>query len=152
MPTGIETISDPGMENFICKLQVHLKHSAEVIVGAQAGIYLLNIEMGDVTENNMKIWCAMGDTTKKLISHGAVLYNLDLDFRMKEYSEAHLLNVNIKTSLYGAMAQATSEAANIGSVSATLTKLVTLGSGGHLYAMYHALKWETITLEFCNRI
>ena len=34
---------------------------------------------------------------KNLISHGAVLENLDLDLLMKEAMEAHLLTVNIET-------------------------------------------------------
>ena len=33
---------------------------------------------------------------KKLVSHGAVLDNLDLNLLMKEAREAHLLTVNIK--------------------------------------------------------
>ena len=44
---------------------------------------------------------------KKLVSHGAVLDNLDLDLLMKDSREAHLLIMNIKKSVGDAMAQAT---------------------------------------------
>ena len=40
---------------------------------------------------------------KNLVSHGEVLDNLDLDLLMKEAREAHLLTVNIKTSVEDAM-------------------------------------------------
>ena len=43
----------------------------------------------------------------KLVSHGEVLDNIDLDLIIKEYREAHLLTVNIKTSVDDAMSQAT---------------------------------------------
>ena len=84
MPPGIETILDPVMEKFVCKLQVHLNHSAEVIVGDQAIIYLLKSKMEDVPEDHTKIWRAMGDIMNNLISNGVVLDNLDIDARMKE--------------------------------------------------------------------
>ena len=96
LPTVIEAISDPVMGIF-SKLQVRLNHSAEVIVGAQASISLLNSKMGDVLEDHTTILCTMGDITKNLISHGAVLNNLDLYSLMKEAArEAHILTVNIK--------------------------------------------------------
>ena len=69
VPKCIETISDPVMEKFISKLQVYLNHSAEVIVGAQASISVLNRKIVDVLEYHTTIWCAMGDITKKLIAH-----------------------------------------------------------------------------------
>ena len=37
------------------------------------------------------------------------------------------------------MSQATLEADKVGSISATLTQLVTPGEGGRLYSMHHAL-------------
>ena len=58
---------------------------------------------------------------------------------MKEAREAHLLTVNIKTSVDDAMAQATSTAANVGYVSVILTQLLTLGAGGRLNSMHHDL-------------
>ena len=67
----------------------------------------------------------MGDIIKKLVSHGAVLDNLDLDLLMKEAREAYLMNVNIKTSVDDAMVQATSTAAKVGSVSTDLTQILT---------------------------
>ena len=76
---------------------------------------------------------------KRLVSHEAMLDNLDLDFLMKEAREAHLLNVNIKTSVNDAMAQATSTAAKVGSVSATLTQLLNPGAGIRLNSMNHAM-------------
>ena len=76
---------------------------------------------------------------KKLVSHGAVLDNLDLDLLTKEAREAHLLTVNIKTSVDEAMAQETSAASKVGSISATLTQLVTPGAGGLLDSMNHAI-------------
>ena len=42
LPPGIETISDPVMEKYISKIQVHMNHSTEVIVRVQAIISLLN--------------------------------------------------------------------------------------------------------------
>ena len=110
----METISDPVVSRFIVKLQVHLNYSAEVIVGDQASISLLNSKIGDVPEDYTTIWYALGDIMKKLVSHGAVLDNLCLDFLMKEAREAHLLNVNIKTSVNDAMAQAMSAAYKVG--------------------------------------
>ena len=38
----------------------------------------------------------MGCIMKKLVSHGAVLDNLDLDLLMKEARESHISTVNIK--------------------------------------------------------
>ena len=61
---------------------------------------------------------------KRLVSHGAVLDNLDLNLLMKEAMEAHLLTVNIKTSVDDAMAQATSTYAKVGSISANLNQLL----------------------------
>ena len=139
VPPGMETISDPVMANFISRLQIHLNHSAEVTVGAPASISLLTSKIGDVQEDRTTIWCAIGDIMKKLVSHGAVLDNIDLDSLMKEAREAHILNVNIKTSVDDAMAQATSEAAKVGSISAILTQLVTPGAEGCLDSMNHAL-------------
>ena len=40
VPPDMETISDPVISKFITKLQVHLNHSAEVIVGAQACVVM----------------------------------------------------------------------------------------------------------------
>ena len=76
---------------------------------------------------------------KKLVLHESVLDNLDLDSLMKEARETHLLTVNIKTYVDDAMAQATSTAAKVGSVSATLTQFLTPGTGGRLDSMHHAL-------------
>ena len=73
---GIETISDPVIVNFISKLHVHMNQITEVIVGSQVSIYLLNIKIGYVPEDYSTIWRAMGDITKKLISHGSVLDNI----------------------------------------------------------------------------
>ena len=139
MPPDMDTISDPVIERFINDIQVRLNHSAEVIVGAQASISLLNSKIGDMPEDHTKIWCAMGDIMKKLVSHGSVMDNIDLDYLMKEAREAHLLTLNIKTSMDDDMAQATSTAAKVGSISATLTQLLTTGSGGRLDSMHHAL-------------
>ena len=133
VPPDMETISDP----VISRLQVHLNQSAEVIVGSQASISLLNIKIGDVPEDHTTIWCAMVDIMKKLVSHGAVLDNLDLDFPMKEAKEAHILTANIQTSVDDAMSQATSTAANVGSVYATLTQLLTPGAVVRLNTMNH---------------
>ena len=58
---------------------------------------------------------------------------------MKESREAHLLNANIRTSADDALAQATSTAPKVGSVSATLTQLLTPGAGDCLDSMHHAL-------------
>ena len=80
----------------ITNLQVYFNHSAEVIVGAQASISLLNRNIGDVLEDHTTIRCAMGDIMNNLVSHGSVLDNLDLDSLMKEAREAHLLTVDIK--------------------------------------------------------
>ena len=66
------------------KLQLHLNHSAEVIVADQAIIFLINSKMVDVTEYHATIWVDMGYTVKKLISHGAFLENIDVDSLMKE--------------------------------------------------------------------
>ena len=83
MPPGIETISDTVIAKFISKLQVHLNHSSEVILEYQERNSLLNIKIVDVPKDHMKIWCDMGDIMKNLISHGAVLENLDLDSLIK---------------------------------------------------------------------
>ena len=48
VPPDMETISDPLIARFVTKLQVHLNHSAEVIVGVQASISFLNRKIGDV--------------------------------------------------------------------------------------------------------
>ena len=42
----METISDPLLSRFITKIQVHLNHIAEVIVGDQASISLLSSKIG----------------------------------------------------------------------------------------------------------
>ena len=76
---------------------------------------------------------------KKLVSHGAVLDNLELDSIMKDDREAQPLTVNMKTSVDDAMAQATSKSAKVESVSATLTQLLTPGAGGRIISMHHAL-------------
>ena len=77
---------------------------------------------------------------------------------MKEAREAHLLTVNIKTSVYDAMAQATSTASKVGSNYETLTQLLTPRSGGRLNSMHHTLNMgdqkigvlqQTLT-ELCN--
>ena len=96
VPPDMETISDSVISRFITKIQVHFNHIAEVIVGDQASISLLNINVGDVPEDHTSIWCAMGDIMNKLVSHGAVMDNIDLDSLMKEARDAHLLTVNIK--------------------------------------------------------
>ena len=116
-----------------------MNHSAEVIVEAQAIISLLNSNIEDVPEDHKTIWCAMGEIMKKLVLLGAVLDNIDLDSLMKEDREAHLLTGNIKTSMDYYMKQATSATTKVGSISATLTQLVTPGAGGHLDSIYHDL-------------
>ena len=83
VPPDLETISYPVISRFITNLQVHLNHSSEVIVGDQARISLLNSKIGDVSEYHTKIWCAIGDIMKNLVSHGPVLDNFDLDLLMK---------------------------------------------------------------------
>ena len=65
--------------------------------------------------------------------------NIDMYVIMKKAREAHLLTVNIKTSVYDAMTQVMSASAKIGSMPATLTQLVTPAAGGSLYDMHHAL-------------
>ena len=72
------------MESFVSKLQLHLNYSSEIIFADQASISLLNSKMGDVPEDHTNICVAMGDIMKKLISHGAVLKNIDVDALMKE--------------------------------------------------------------------
>ena len=139
VPLDMETISDPVISRFIAKLQVHLNSSTEVICGAQASISLLNRNIGDVPEDHTKFLCAMGDIMKKLVSDGEVLYNNELDLLMKEAMEAHLLNVNIKTSVYDAMEQATSTAAKVGSVTVNDTQHLTPVSEDRLNSMRHAL-------------
>ena len=49
------------------------------------------------------------------------------------------MSVNIKTSVDYAMSQATLTSSKVGSVSATLTQLLTPGVGGRLDSMYQAL-------------
>ena len=139
VPPGMETISDPVIAKFISRLQIHLNHSEEVIVGAQASISLLNRKIGDVPEDHTKIGCDIGDIMKKLVSHGAVMENIDFGLIMKEAREAHLLTVNIKTYVGDSMAQATSVYAKVVSIYANLTQLVTPGSGGRLGSMHHSL-------------
>ena len=77
---------------------------------------------------------------KKLVSHGSVLDNTELDSLMKEAREIHIMTANIKTSVDDAMSQATSTAAKVGSVSETMNQLLTPGSGGRLDSMHHSLK------------
>ena len=55
LPPFIQTIADPVMADFISKLQLHLTHSAEVIVGDQVSISLLNSKMGDFPEYHTTI-------------------------------------------------------------------------------------------------
>ena len=55
MSPYMETISDPIISGFIAKLQVHLNHSSEVIVGAQLRIFLLNSKIGAVPEDHTTI-------------------------------------------------------------------------------------------------
>ena len=76
---------------------------------------------------------------KKLVSHRALLNNLDLDSLMKEAREAHLLTVNIKNSVDDAMAQVMSTTAKFGSVSATFTQIITPGAGGRLDSIHCSL-------------
>ena len=76
---------------------------------------------------------------KKLVSHGVVLDNIDLDLLTKEDREAHILTVNIKTSVDDAMSQSKSTSAKVVTVSANLTQLLTPGAGGSLDSMHHAL-------------
>ena len=92
--------------------------------------------MGYVPEDQTTIWVAMGDIMKKLISHGAVMKNLDVDALMKEAREAHLLTASIKTYVDNAMARTTSAASKVGSVSASMTQLVTPRAGGWLYTTH----------------
>ena len=96
VPPGIETISYPVISKFIYKIQVNMNHSADIIVGAHDIISLLNSNIGYVPEYHTKIWCDMGYIMIKLISHGEVLENLDLELLMKEAKEAHILTANIK--------------------------------------------------------
>ena len=139
LPQNMVTISDPVISRFITKIQIHLNHSAEVIVGNQQSISLLNSKIGDVPEYHTQIWCTMGYIMKKLVSHGELLDNLDLDSLMKEYREAHILTVNIKTSVDDAIAQTTSTVYKVGSISATFTQLLPKGSGGRIDSMHNAL-------------
>ena len=74
---------------------------------------------------------------KNLVSRGSVMNNIDLYLLMKEAREAHLLTVNIKNSVDDSMSQATSTAANVGSVYATLTQLLTPGAVVRLNSMHH---------------
>ena len=79
VPPDMETILDPVISRFIAKLQAYLNHSPEVIVGYQASISLLNSKIGDVPLYYTTIWCVMGDIMKNLVSHVAILDNLDLE-------------------------------------------------------------------------
>ena len=58
---------------------------------------------------------------------------------MKEDREAYLLTASIKTSVDNDMVQATSAADQVGSVSVSLTQLVTNGAGGRLDVMHQPL-------------
>ena len=58
---------------------------------------------------------------------------------MKEARQAHILTLNIKKSVDDDMAQETSASAKVGSISATMTQLVTPGSGGYLDYMHRSL-------------
>ena len=124
VPLDMETISDPVISSFITKLQIHLNHSIEVMIRYQASILLQNSKIGDMLEYHTTIWCLMGDIMKKLVLHGAVLDNIDLNWLMKEAREAHLLTLDIKTYVDDAMSQATSIASKFGSVSVTMTQLL----------------------------
>ena len=127
------------MAKFISKLQLYLTHSEELIVVSQRSIYLININMVDMPEYHTAILVAMGDITKKLILHGVVLENLDVDTLMKESREAHLMTASIKTSVDNDMTQPISAAAKVGSMSAFMTQIFTPGSVGRLYATHQAL-------------
>ena len=81
----------------------------------------------------------MGDITKKLILHGAVLENLDVEALMKESRESHLLTASIKTSVDNDMEQSTSLSDKVVSMSAFMNQLVTPGTVGRLYATHQAL-------------
>ena len=98
------------MEKFISRMQLHLTQSVEMVVGSQLGISLLNINMGDVSEDHITIWVSMVYIMEKLILHRAVLEKLDVDCLMKEDREAYLLTASIKTSVDNDMVQATSAA------------------------------------------
>ena len=76
---------------------------------------------------------------KKLISHGAVLKNINIDALIKEAREEQMLNASIKVYMANGMSQATSAAAKAGYVYDSMPQLVTPVSGGHLYAMHQAL-------------
>ena len=76
---------------------------------------------------------------KNLVSHGAVLDNIQINLPTKDARLAHLPTSNIKTSVDDAMAQVTSAAAKVGSISATRNQLVTTGAGGRLDSMHHNL-------------
>ena len=84
------------MTDFISKLQLHLIHSAEVVVGDQVSISLLNSKMGDFLEDHTTIWLAMGEIIDKLILHGVFMGKNYVDGIMKEAREAHLLTSSIK--------------------------------------------------------
>ena len=139
------------MESFVSKLKLHLTHSAEVIVGAQSSISLININMGDLPEYHTIIWVAIGDIMKKLISHGAVLENMDVEALTKEAREAHLTTARIQTSVENAMAQSTSADAKVGSVSASTTQLFTPKYGGRVDAMHYALNMGDQNIGFFSR-
>ena len=87
-------------------------------------------------EDHTNIWVAMGYIMNKLISHVSVLENIDFDALMKEAREAHLLTASIKTYVDNAMSRTTSAASKVGSVSASMTQLVTPRSGGWLYTTH----------------
>ena len=81
----------------------------------------------------------MGYIIKNLISNVAVLDNIDLNLLMKESSEAHIMTTNINLFLDDTMAQETSTAFKVGSITETLTQLLTRGSGVCLDYMHHDL-------------
>ena len=89
---------------------------------------------------------------KKLVSHGAVLDNIDLDSLMKEAREAHIQTLNITNSVDDDMAQATSEAAKVVSVSAITTQLLTPGAEGCLYSMHHNLNMGNQNIGVLQKI
>ena len=79
------------------------------------------------------------------------LDNLDLDSLMKEAREAHLLTANIKTYLDDAMTQTTSTTYTFGSVSTTLTHILTPRVGGRIYSTHHALNMGDQNIGFLQQ-